>query len=79
MVVKTESFRFPARRSWGNVLYDRAQRRQPGGCGGAMGGRVTFVAHVGNDIFGSQAIEHFQRKHHTSFVTTILTIPPEWR
>ncbi|CAN5120061.1 ribokinase [soil metagenome] len=35
-----------------------------------LGGRVTFVANVGGDMFGQQAIEQFEReKINTSFVT----------
>jgi len=36
-----------------------------------LGGRVTFVACVGNDIFGRQALQQFQReKINTDFVVT---------
>lgn len=36
-----------------------------------LGGNVTFVASVGNDIFGRQAIQQFQReKINTSFIVT---------
>ena len=36
-----------------------------------LGGTVTFVANVGNDIFGKQAIEHFQAENiRTNFITT---------
>jgi ribokinase len=35
-----------------------------------LGGKVTFIANVGNDLFGKQAIQQFQRENiNTSFVT----------
>ena len=35
-----------------------------------LGGQVTFVAKVGDDLFGHQAIQHFQNEGiHTEFVT----------
>jgi ribokinase len=36
-----------------------------------LGGKVTFIANVGNDIFGKQAIQQFQKENiNTSFITT---------
>jgi ribokinase len=73
MVVKTNKLPRPGETVMGGTFF-----MNPGGKGAnqavaaaRMGGRVTFVAHVGNDIFGQQAIQHFQRENiSTSFVTT---------
>jgi ribokinase len=36
-----------------------------------LGGRVTFVARVGNDLFGQEALQQFQRENiDTTFITT---------
>jgi ribokinase len=36
-----------------------------------LGGSVAFVANLGNDVFGQQALHHFQQENiNTSFVTT---------
>jgi ribokinase len=73
MVVKTDKLPGPGETVMGGTFF-----MNPGGKGAnqavaaaRMGGRVTFVAHVGNDVFGQQAIQHFQRENiSTSFITT---------
>src|SRR6266850_3133105 len=73
MVVKTEKLPGPGETVMGGTFF-----MNPGGKGAnqavaaaRMGGRVTLVAHVGNDIFGQQAVEHFKKENiNTSFVTT---------
>src|SRR5882762_7718333 len=73
MVVKTGKLPGPGETVIGGTFF-----MNPGGKGAnqavaaaRIGGRVTFVAHVGTDIFGQQAIAHFKRESiNTSFVTT---------
>jgi len=73
MVVKTEKLPGPGETVMGGTFF-----MNPGGKGAnqavaaaRMGGLVTLVAHVGNDVFGQQAIEHFKKENiNTSFVTT---------
>lgn len=41
-----------------------------------LGGQVTFVANVGNDLFGRQALEHFKRENiNTTFVRVDMEQP----
>jgi ribokinase len=71
MVIKAEKLPAPGETVMGgNFLMN------PGGKGAnqavaaaRLGGQVTFVAKVGNDVFGKQAIQQFQReKINTTFV-----------
>lgn len=72
MVVKAEKLPLPGETVLGGAFF-----MNPGGKGAnqavaaaRLGGQVTLVAKVGNDIFGQQALEQFrQEKINTSFVT----------
>lgn len=64
MVVKTDRLPTPGETVLGGTFL-----MNPGGKGAnqavaaaRLGGRVTFVANVGNDIFGQQAVASFQRE-----------------
>jgi ribokinase len=72
MVVKAEKLPMPGETVMGtNFLMN------PGGKGAnqavaaaRLGSNVTFVAKVGNDLFGKQALQQFQRENiNTSFIT----------
>src|SRR5688572_10906270 len=71
MVIKTERFPQPGETLLGGNFF-----MFPGGKGAnqavaaaRLGGNVTFIAKVGDDIFGNQAIEQFQKEGiNTSFV-----------
>ncbi len=73
MVVKAEKLPMPGETVIGGVFL-----MNPGGKGAnqavtcaRLGGKVTFIAKVGNDIFGKQALQQFQRENiNTSFITT---------
>lgn len=73
MVVKAEKLPMP-----GETVIGGAFLMNPGGKGAnqavtaaRLGGRVTFIANVGNDLFGQQALQQFQRENiNTSFITT---------
>lgn len=73
MVVKTDKLPGPGETVMGGTFF-----MNPGGKGAnqavaaaRMGGRITLVAHVGNDIFGQQAIEHFRKENiNISFITS---------
>lgn len=73
MVVKAEKLPAP-----GETVIGGAFLMNPGGKGAnqavaasRLGGQVTFVASIGNDIFGRQALQQFQReKINTSYITT---------
>ena len=72
MVVKTEKLPMPGETVIGGTFF-----MNPGGKGAnqavaaaRLGGRVTFVARVGADLFGSQALQQFQKENiDTRFVT----------
>jgi len=73
MVIKTEKLPVPGETVMGgNFLMN------PGGKGAnqavaaaRLGGQVAFIAKVGNDVFGKQAIQQFQReKINTNFIST---------
>jgi ribokinase len=71
MVVMTKKLPLPGETVVGGKFF-----MNPGGKGAnqsvaaaRLGGRVTFVARIGNDLFGAQALQHFQRENiDTSFV-----------
>jgi ribokinase len=73
MVVKADRLPTPGETIIGGIFL-----MNPGGKGAnqavtasRLGGQVTFVANVGNDIFGKQALQQFQReKINTTFITT---------
>lgn len=73
MVVKAAKLPSP-----GETVIGGSFLMNPGGKGAnqavtasRLGGNVTFVASVGNDIFGRQAMQQFQReKINTSFIVT---------
>jgi ribokinase len=73
MVVKAEKLPIPGETVIGSVFL-----MNPGGKGAnqavtcaRLGGKVTFVAKVGNDIFGKQALQQFQKENiQTTFITT---------
>lgn len=73
LVVKTDRLPKPGETVLGGTFL-----MNPGGKGAnqavtaaRLGSRVTFVAKVGNDIFGRQAMQQFQRENiGTAFVTT---------
>lgn len=70
MVVKTERFPQPGETIIGGEFY-----MFPGGKGAnqavaaaRLGGNVSFICKVGNDLFGTQAVEGFRRENiHTQF------------
>ncbi|HET6539532.1 MAG TPA: ribokinase [Chryseolinea sp.] len=72
MVVKTEKLPMPGETVIGGTFF-----MNPGGKGAnqavaaaRLGGRVTFIARVGSDLFGSQALQQFQTENiDTRFVT----------
>ena len=72
MVVKTEKLPLPGETVIGGTFF-----MNPGGKGAnqavaaaQLGGRVTFIARVGADLFGSQALQQFQKENiDTRFVT----------
>jgi ribokinase len=72
MVVKTEKLPMAGETVIGGTFF-----MNPGGKGAnqavaaaRLGGRVTFVARVGADLFGSQALQQFQKENiNTRFVT----------
>jgi len=73
MVVKTENLPIP-----GETVLGGQFLMNPGGKGAnqavaaaRLGGQVTFVAKVGNDLFGQEAIQQFRReKINTEYVIT---------
>jgi len=72
MVVKTEKLPMPGETVIGGTFF-----MNPGGKGAnqavaaaRLGGRVTFIARVGADLFGSQALQQFEKENiDTRFVT----------
>ena len=72
MVVKTDRLPLP-----GETLLGGKFLLNPGGKGAnqavaaaRLGGQVSFVANLGNDLFGSQALEHFEKENiNTEFVS----------
>jgi ribokinase len=65
MVVKTEKLPMPGETVIGGTFF-----MNPGGKGAnqavaaaRLGGRVTFIARVGADLFGSQALQQFQKEN----------------
>ena len=72
MVVKTEKLPMPGETVIGGTFF-----MNPGGKGAnqavaaaRLGGQVTFIARVGADLFGSQALQQFQNENiDTRFVT----------
>ena len=73
MVVKADKLPSP-----GETVIGGSFLMNPGGKGAnqavtasRLGGNVTFIASIGNDIFGRQAMQQFQReKINTTFITT---------
>lgn len=71
MVIKAEKFPLPGETILGGEFF-----LFPGGKGAnqavaasRLGGRVTFVARLGNDIFGEQALQHFKTEGiHTDYI-----------
>ncbi len=73
MVVKSDKLPLPGETVLGGVFFMNAGGKGANQAVAAsrMAGHVVFVAHVGSDIFGQQAIQHFRRENiNTSFVTT---------
>src|SRR5688572_2630891 len=72
MVVKTEKLPLPGETVIGGTFF-----MNPGGKGAnqavaaaRLGGDVTFVARVGSDLFGEQAVQQFQSENiNTDFVS----------
>lgn len=72
MVVQCERIPAPGETVLGGTFF-----MNPGGKGAnqavaaaRLGGEVTFIANVGNDLFGKQSIEHFQKEGiNTSFIS----------
>lgn len=76
MVIKADKFPLP-----GETVLGGKFLMNPGGKGAnqavsavRLGGKVTFIAKVGNDIFGRQALQQFQRE---TIDTQYITIDPE--
>jgi ribokinase len=73
MVIKTAKFPDPGETLLGGTFF-----MFPGGKGAnqavaaaRLGGDVTFIAKLGNDIFGQQALQQFQKEGiHTDFILT---------
>jgi ribokinase len=73
MVVKSEKIPAPGETVLGGTFF-----MNPGGKGAnqavaaaRLGGAITFIANVGDDLFGRQSIEHFQRENiHTEFISS---------
>ena len=71
MVIKAEKFPLPGETILGGEFF-----LFPGGKGAnqavaasRLGGSVTFVARLGNDIFGQQALQHFKTEGiHTDYI-----------
>jgi ribokinase len=64
MVIKTDKFPLPGETILGGKFF-----MFPGGKGAnqavaasRLGGNVTFITRVGNDIFGQQALQHFKKE-----------------
>ncbi len=73
MVIKAETLPKPGETVLGGTFLMNAGGKGANQAVAAarLGGSVTFVANVGNDIFGKQAIQQFQREGiDVSFVTT---------
>jgi ribokinase len=77
MVVKTEKLPMPGETVIGGTFF-----MNPGGKGAnqavaaaRLGGRVTFIARVGADLFGTQALQQFQKE---SIDTRFVTQDPEY-
>ena len=72
MVVKTDKLPLP-----GETVIGGTFLMNPGGKGAnqavaaaRLGGQVTFVARIGDDVFGAEAIAQFQRENiNTAFIT----------
>lgn len=72
MVVKAERLPMPGETVLGGTFFMNAGGKGANQAVAAarLGGNVLLVAHVGNDLFGEQAVTHFQKeKINTSFVT----------
>ena len=78
MVIRTKKLPIP-----GETVLGKDFIINPGGKGAnqavaaaRLGGDVTFVAKVGDDLFGKQALEHFRRENiDISFVSTDSEVP----
>jgi ribokinase len=78
MVVKTEKLPMPGETVIGGTFF-----MNPGGKGAnqavaaaRLGGRVTFIARVGADLFGTQALQQFQKENiDTRFITQDAAYP----
>jgi ribokinase len=81
MVIKSQKFPLPGETILGGKFFVF-----PGGKGAnqavsaaRLNGQVTFIARTGNDMFGKQAMEQFQKEGiNTSFITTDSENPQEW-
>ncbi len=72
MVVKTEKLPMPGETVIGGTFFMNAGGKGANQAVAAarLGGRVTFIARVGSDLFGSQALQQFQTENiDTRFVT----------
>lgn len=77
MVVKVEKLPLPGETVLGGVFF-----MNPGGKGAnqavaaaRLGAEVFFVVCIGNDLFGKQAVEQFQRDEHIN--TSLITMDPD--
>lgn len=76
MVVQTERLPHPGETVMGKNFF-----MNPGGKGAnqavaaaRLGGNVTFVARIGDDLFGQQALQQFQRE---GIITSYISVDPE--
>lgn len=78
MVVKSDKIPAPGETILGGTFF-----MNPGGKGAnqavaaaRLGGAVTFVANVGNDLFGRQSIDHFKKENiNTKFISVDPLLP----
>jgi ribokinase len=78
MVIKSQKFPLPGETILGGEFYMFAGGKGANQAVAAarLGGEVTFVARIGNDIFGKQAIAQFKEEGiHTAFIYTDETQP----
>ncbi len=78
MVVKSDRLPKPGETIIGGTFFMNAGGKGANQAVAAarLGGRVTFIANVGNDLFGQQAIAHFRTEGiNTQFVTTDPQLP----
>ena len=78
MVVKSDKIPSPGETILGGTFFMNAGGKGANQAVAAarLGGRVTFIANVGNDLFGQQAVAHFRNEGiNTQFVTTDPQLP----